>query len=82
MAIDESEETRITLSQGGITGTVADVRLVFAAALKANAVSIVLAHNHPSGGVKPSRQDEELTAKIKYARRLSGNKSFGSSYHF
>ena len=53
------------VSQGGITGTVADPRLIVAAALKANAVSLMLAHNHPSGSVKPSRQDEELTSKIK-----------------
>lgn len=55
------------LSSGGITGTVADVRLVMTAALKANAVAIVLSHNHPSGNLKPSRQDEELTQKIKTA---------------
>jgi len=55
------------VSSGGITGTVADPRLIFAAALKANAVSIVLAHNHPSGSLKPSYQDEALTAKIKNA---------------
>lgn len=53
------------VSQGGITGTVADPRLIVAAALKANAVSLMLAHNHPSGSVKPSRQDEELTSKIR-----------------
>lgn len=55
------------VSSGGITGTVADPRLIFSAALKANAVSIVLAHNHPSGNLKPSRADEELTQKIKQA---------------
>ncbi len=55
------------VSSGGITGTVADPRLILTAALKANAVGIILAHNHPSGNVKPSRQDEELTAKIKQA---------------
>ena len=54
-------------STGGITGTVADPRLIFAAAIKANAVSIILAHNHPSGNVKPSRSDEDLTMKIKEA---------------
>ena len=54
-------------SSGGITGTVADPRLIFTAALKANAVSIILAHNHPSGNLKPSRADEELTNKIKQA---------------
>lgn len=55
------------VSSGGITGTVADPRLIFAAALKLNAVSMVLCHNHPSGNLKPSRADEDLTAKIKQA---------------
>jgi DNA repair protein RadC len=58
------------VSTGGITGTVVDPRLIFAAALKANAISIVLAHNHPSDGVKPSSQDEELTEKIKHGTRF------------
>ncbi len=53
------------VSTGGITGTVADPRLIFTAALKANAVSIMLCHNHPSGNLKPSRADEELTKKMK-----------------
>lgn len=53
------------LSSGGITGTVADPRLIYSAALKVNAVSLVLCHNHPSGALRPSRQDEELTQKIK-----------------
>ena len=55
------------VSTGGISGTVADPRVIFAAALKANAVSIALAHNHPSGSIKPSIQDETLTTKIKNA---------------
>ena len=55
------------VSTGGITGTVADPRVIITAALKANAVSIALAHNHPSGDLKPSRQDEALTQKIKNA---------------
>src|SRR4029079_9057506 len=55
------------VSTGGITTTVADPRVILAAALKANAVSIALAHNHPSGDLKPSRQDEALTQKIKNA---------------
>lgn len=54
-------------SAGGITGTVADPRLILAAAIKSLAVSIVLSHNHPSGNLKPSRADEELTQKIKAA---------------
>ena len=55
------------VSTGGITGTVADPRLIFAAALKANACAMIISHNHPSGTLKPSRQDEELTAKMKQA---------------
>ncbi len=54
-------------SAGGITGTVADPRLILAVAIKSVSVSIILAHNHPSGNLKPSRADEELTAKIKEA---------------
>lgn len=54
-------------SAGGLTGTVADPRLILAAAIKSLAVSIILSHNHPSGNLKPSRADEELTQKIKVA---------------
>jgi DNA repair protein RadC len=55
------------VSAGGITGTVADPRLILAAAIKSLAVSIILSHNHPSGNLKPSRADEEITQKIKAA---------------
>ncbi|MDQ6814572.1 MAG: DNA repair protein RadC [Bacteroidota bacterium] len=55
------------ISEGGITGTVADPRIILKKALTHEAVSIVLCHNHPSGNLKPSRQDQELTAKIKEA---------------
>jgi DNA repair protein RadC len=55
------------VSSGSITGTVADPRLIYTAALRVNAVSLILAHNHPSGSLKPSRADEELTPKIKGA---------------
>jgi DNA repair protein RadC len=54
-------------SAGGLTGTVADPRLILAAAIKSLSVSIILSHNHPSGNLKPSRADEELTQKIKAA---------------
>ncbi len=57
----------ISLSQGGLTGTVADPRLILVGALKVAACSIVLAHNHLSGNLKPSKADEELTMKIKCA---------------
>lgn len=54
-------------SSGGLTGTVADPRLILATAIKSLAVSIILSHNHPSGNLKPSKADEELTQKIKVA---------------
>jgi DNA repair protein RadC len=55
------------MSSGGVTGTVADPKLVFMAALKLNACNIILCHNHPSGSLKPSQADEALTQKIKEA---------------
>jgi DNA repair protein RadC len=57
------------ISEGGITGTVADPRIILRKALEENAVGIILCHNHPSGSLKPSRADEELTKKIKEAAR-------------
>ncbi len=57
------------ISRGGITGTVADPRIILKRALEEDAVSIVLCHNHPSGSLKPSRADEALTQKIKEAAR-------------
>jgi len=58
-----------TVSEGGITGTIADPRIILKKALEENAVSIILCHNHPSGSLKPSRQDEEITKKIKAAAK-------------
>lgn len=52
------------ISEGGITGTVADPRIILKKALENDAVSIILCHNHPSGSIKPSRADEALTKKI------------------
>ena len=57
----------LPISQGGITVTIADPRLIYAAALKVNTCALILAHNHPSGALKHSRADEELTSKIKGA---------------
>ena len=57
-------------SSGGITGTVMDIRLVFVAALKANATSIILAHNHPSGNLTPSVADISLTEKFNQAGKM------------
>lgn len=55
------------LSKGGMTGTVVDVRIIFKSALESGAVAIVLCHNHPSGNLKPSEADKEITKKIKTA---------------
>src|SRR5690606_10691267 len=52
------------VSTGGVSGTVADPKLVFAAAINANASAMILAHNHPSGQLKPSQADISLTKKI------------------
>lgn len=52
------------ISSGGMTGTVADVRLIFKEALLHHATKIILAHNHPSGNLEPSRADHVLTEKM------------------
>src|SRR5688572_1522596 len=58
------------VSSGCSTGTVADPKLIFAAAIKANACGIILAHNHPSGNLNPSQADIELTKKMKEGGKL------------
>ena len=58
------------LSSGGVSGTVADPKVIFAAALKVNAVNLILCHNHPSGCLKPSKDDVAITKKICAAAAL------------
>ncbi|MGW1453912.1 RadC family protein [Salegentibacter agarivorans] len=58
---------QLQLSKGGITGTLVDVRLTLRKALEVGATSIILAHNHPSGTLKPSEADKQLTQKLKTA---------------
>lgn len=58
------------ISEGGITETSVDVRVILQAALLTNSVAIILAHNHPSGNMKPSRQDMEITKQVKDAARF------------
>lgn len=55
------------MSQGGIAGTVVDIRLILKKAIENLASSIILCHNHPSGQLKPSQQDLDLTKKLKQA---------------
>ncbi len=52
------------ISSGGVTGTVADPKVIFRSALEHNASSIILVHNHPSGQLKPSTADINLTKKL------------------
>jgi len=60
----------VNISSGGTAGTVVDVKLVLAAALKANSSSMILAHNHPSGNLMPSEQDRRLTSRLKDAGKI------------
>ncbi|MFD1160835.1 MULTISPECIES: RadC family protein [Hwangdonia] len=55
------------LSKGGITGTLVDIRLVLKNALQVGATGLILAHNHPSGTLKPSEADKQITNKLKVA---------------
>lgn len=56
-------------SIGGITGTIVDIRIILAAAIKSLAISIIIAHNHPSGNLKASASDYRITAELKSACR-------------
>lgn len=58
------------ISSGGITGTIADTKMIFNVALKELACGIILCHNHPSGNLQPSEQDKQLTKKIVEAAKL------------
>ena len=58
------------ISKGGITGTVTDLRIILQYAISGNASGIILAHNHPSGNLKPSEADLSLTKKVVHAAEL------------
>jgi DNA repair protein RadC len=58
------------VSEGGITGTIADPRVILKKALEHNATALILCHNHPSGNTRPSKADEAVTQKIKQAASL------------
>jgi DNA repair protein RadC len=61
---------RMKLSQGGISGTVTDVRIVMKKAIECLASGIIVCHNHPSGNLNPSESDTRITQKIKEAGNL------------
>ena len=79
-----------TISEGGVAGTVVDAKLIFSVALKTMTNGIILCHNHPSGNLKPSQADRDITSKIrKAAESLDINildhlilSPFGSYYSF
>jgi DNA repair protein RadC len=58
------------ISQGGIAGTVVDVKLIAKYAVEALASSVILAHNHPSGNINPSDQDKKITTMVVNALKL------------
>lgn len=62
--------SRMKLSQGGISGTVTDIRIIMKKAIEYLASGIIVCHNHPSGNFKPSESDSKITLKIKEAGNL------------
>lgn len=60
----------VPISEGRISATYVDVRLILQAALLANATQVILAHNHPSGSMKPSTLDDALTEKVRKVAEL------------
>lgn len=58
------------ISKGGISGTVVDLKIIFQTALKSNASSIILAHNHPSANLKPSEADIRITRNVREAGKI------------
>ena len=58
------------ISEGGLSGTITDIRLIFQAAIKSNASAIICIHNHPSGNTNPSQADLNVTKKVQEAGKL------------
>lgn len=61
---------KVKVSSGGVSGTVADSRIIFKAAIQRLASAIILVHNHPSGNLKPSQNDIDLTNKLKTSGKM------------
>lgn len=70
--LDRSSQViqKIKISQGGISETSADLRIILKAAINALATGLILCHNHPSGNIRPSREDDRLTSQLKEAGKL------------
>ena len=67
MVLNRSNEVLgyLKISMGGLHSTICDPKVIFQAALKSNASGIIIAHNHPTGNLKPSEEDIRLTRRIK-----------------
>ncbi|AZQ45019.1 RadC family protein [Nonlabens ponticola] len=72
LLLDNSHKVLDThqLSKGGITATHVDTRLIYRKAIEMGAVALILAHNHPSGSLKPSAPDKHITQKIQEAGKM------------
>ena len=72
MTLNNSNETTgyFKISQGGITGTVVDIRIIAKYAIENLATGVILAHNHPSGKLMPSEADKQITRKVKDALKM------------
>ena len=60
----------VPISKGGIAGTVVDAKVIFSAAILSSSTSLILSHNHPSGNLRPSQADLDITKKLKKAGEL------------
>lgn len=60
----------VNISMGGVSGTLADPKVIFAIALKSKASGIILCHNHPSEELEPGKEDIELTKRLKQAGHI------------
>lgn len=61
----------ISISEGGISETTADIRIILQAAILSNASRITLSHNHPSGNIQPSIEDKSLTQRVKESAKIT-----------
>jgi DNA repair protein RadC len=61
---------KVRIARGGITATTVDIRLIIREAVLCNATQLVACHNHPSGNITPSKQDDELTISLMQACKL------------
>ena len=76
LLLDQSNTTLgyAKISQGGIAGTVVDIKIICKYAIDSLAQGVILCHNHPSGNLKPSKSDEIMTEKLANTLKLMDSK--------